>query len=128
MADINLPFLSESELDQLWYELCHPCITPKQSIMLKLDVSTSRANTSSTTAHHNQHHTHHTHEGLVSPMEFIIFLKTCEREFEEVSNEIQHMPKTELLKFNARQLSNLKVDGDEGARKREYEIKRHTRR
>jgi hypothetical protein len=91
MWDINLEFLSESDLVALW-----------KSIDSKGG-------------------------GLVTPIDFIIFLRTCEREFSEVSQEVKAMSKTERLKFTARDLSDLQEVGEEGVKKKEFEITRRSR-
>jgi hypothetical protein len=65
--------------------------------------------------------------GLVTPIDFIIFLRTCEREFSEVSQEVKAMSKTERLKFTARDLSALREVGEEGVKKKEFEITRRSR-
>jgi hypothetical protein len=64
---------------------------------------------------------------IVTAVEFIMFLHTCEREFSEVRKEVENMSKCERLKFTARDLSDFLQYGKEGARKKEFEVSRMAR-
>ena len=68
-----------------------------------------------------------TGKGIASSIDFIMFVNTCNREFGIVFKEIEGFSKTERLKFTSRRLSTLSEIGEEGARKREFEINRRSR-
>lgn len=64
---------------------------------------------------------------LVSPVEFVLFLKTCEREFGIVRKQLSEMPKRERIKFSARRLSSIAIEGEEVIRRREHELNKSGR-
>ena len=68
--------------------------------------------------------------GYVDPIEFCIFLNECKKQFEQVHEEYNTMPKVEKMKLKTRRLSNIEaVGGDlEEIRKIERRIDRRSRR
>ena len=68
-----------------------------------------------------------TNNHLVSPIEFVMFLQTCEREFRIVRAELKAMPKLERLKLTVRRLSSISIDGEQVVRRREHEMNKSGR-
>eukprot|EP00591_Stephanopyxis_turris_P008310 CAMPEP_0195508550 /NCGR_PEP_ID=MMETSP0794_2-20130614/1726_1 /TAXON_ID=515487 /ORGANISM="Stephanopyxis turris, Strain CCMP 815" /LENGTH=510 /DNA_ID=CAMNT_0040635541 /DNA_START=88 /DNA_END=1620 /DNA_ORIENTATION=+ len=67
-------------------------------------------------------------QGLVTGVEFIVFLRSCKREFKQVYLEVECMPKKEKLKFYCQRLSSIQLDGKDGVRRNEYNINRMAKR
>jgi len=63
-----------------------------------------------------------TNNHLVSPIEFVMFLQSCRKEFGIVRKELKEMPKTERIKWSVRRLTSIEFDGEEAVRRREYEL------
>ena len=59
---------------------------------------------------------------VVSPLEFVLFLRTCHKEFTMVKAQLKEMNKRERLKFTVRRPTSIEFDGEAAVRKRECEM------